>query len=115
MEKLHAPVIRNWCNNSGLRSAVGRASDSRARAPGSIPGPATYFDSPSIDSRRAVVNYFRKNVHKVQVNCLGGLSLPWKREVRLTDRPDMTLADYHGHKTTTQQHWCHNEEFLSRH
>ena len=30
-------------------------------------------------------------MHKVLVNCLGGLSLPRKSVVRLTDRPDMTL------------------------
>ena len=31
------------------------------------------------------------NVHEVLVNRLGGLSLPRKSVVRLTDRPDMTL------------------------
>ena len=30
--------------------------------PGSIPGPATYFISPSAESRRAVVSYWRKYV-----------------------------------------------------
>ena len=49
------------------------------------------FVSPSADSRRAVVSYWRKYVHKVLVNRLGGLSLPRKSVVRLTDRPDMTL------------------------
>ena len=28
--------------------------------------------------------------------------------VRLTDRPDMTLDVYRGHKTTTQQHYARN-------
>ena len=37
------------------------------------------------------------------VNRLGGLSLPRKSVVRLTDRPDMTIDVCHGHKTTTQQ------------
>ena len=32
---------------------------------------------------------------------LGGLSLPRKSVVRLTDRPDMTLDVYRGLKTTT--------------
>ena len=32
--------------------------------------------SPSADSRGAVVSYWRKYMHKVLVNCLGGLSLP---------------------------------------
>ena len=70
---------------------------------GSIPGLATYFRSPSADSRRAVVSYWRKYVHEVLVNRLGGLSLPRKSVVRLTDRPDMTLDVYRGRKTTIQQ------------
>ena len=40
-------------------------------------------------------------MHEVQVNRLGGLSLPRKSVVRLTDRPDMTLDVYRGCKTTT--------------
>ena len=40
-------------------------------------------------------------MHKVLVNRLGGLSLPRKSVVRLTDRPDMTLDVYRGRKTTT--------------
>ena len=72
---------------------------------GSIPGLATYFRSPSAFSRRAVVSYWRKYmyVHEVLVNRLGGLSLPRKSVVRLTDRPDMTLDVYRGRKTTMQQ------------
>ena len=42
-------------------------------------------------------------MHEVLVNCLGGLSLPRKSVVRLTDRPDMTLDVYRGRKTTVQQ------------
>ena len=41
-------------------------------------------------------------VHEVLVNRLGGLSLPRKSVVRLTDRPDMTLDVYHGRKATIQ-------------
>ena len=41
-------------------------------------------------------------MHEVLVNRLGGLSLPRKTVVRLTDRPDMTLDVYHGRKTTTK-------------
>ena len=37
-------------------------------------------------------------MHKVLVNRLGGLSLPRKSVVRLTDRPDMTLDVYRGRK-----------------
>ena len=42
-------------------------------------------------------------MHKVLVNRLGGLSLPRKSVVRLTDRPDMTLDVYRGRKTTKQK------------
>ena len=44
-------------------------------------------------------------VHEVLVNRLGGLSLPRKSVVRLTDRPDMTLDLYRGRKTTIQQQY----------
>ena len=40
-------------------------------------------------------------MHEVLVNRLGGLSLPRKSVVRVTDHRDMTLAVYHGRKTTT--------------
>ena len=56
----------------------------------------------SLVSRRTVVSYWRKYVHEVLVNRLGGLSLPRKSVVRLTDRPDMTLDVYRGRKTTMQ-------------
>ena len=69
---------------------------------GSIPGLATYFRFSFPFSRRAVVSYWRRYVHKVLVNRLGGLSLPRKSVVRLTDRPDMTLDVYRGRKTTIQ-------------
>ena len=42
-------------------------------------------------------------MHEVLVNSLGGLSLPRKSVVRLTDRPDMTLDVFCGRKTTIQQ------------
>ena len=42
-------------------------------------------------------------MHTVLVNRLGGLRLPRKSVVRLTDRPDMTLDVYRGCKTTIQQ------------
>ena len=42
-------------------------------------------------------------MHQVLVNRLGGLSLPRKIVVRLTDRPHMTLDVYRGRKTTMQQ------------
>ena len=40
---------------------------------------------------------------EVLVNRLGGLSLPRKSVVRLTDRPDLTLDVYRGRETTIQQ------------
>ena len=43
-------------------------------------------------------------MHEVLVNHIGGLSLPRKSVVRLTDHPDMTIDIYRGFKTTTQQH-----------
>ena len=54
------------------------------------------------------MSYWRKYVHEVLVNRLGGLSLPRKSVVRLTDRLDMTLDVYHGRKTSMQQ----QREFL---
>ena len=57
-------------------------------------------------------------MHEVLVNRLGGLSLPRKSVVRLTDRPDMTLDVYCGRKTTMQlQHFswflCLNAEHIA--
>ena len=53
-------------------------------------------------------------MHEVLVNRLGGLSLPRKSVVRLTDRPDMTLDVYRGRKTTMQHRaqWMLNEILL---
>ena len=72
---------------------------------GSIPGLATYFrfSFRFFKKGRTFVSYWRKYVHEVLVNRLGGLSLPRKSVVRLTDRPDMTLDVYRGRKTTNQQ------------
>ena len=69
----------------------------------SIPCLATYFVSPFPSSSEEVVSYWRKYVHEVLVNGLGGQSMPRKSVVRLTDRLDMTLDVYHGCKTTTQE------------
>ena len=61
------------------------------------------FVFPSAFSRRAVVSYWRKYVHEVLVNRLGGLSLSRKSVVRLTDRPDMTLDVYRDVKQQYNQ------------
>ena len=59
--------------------------------------------------RRAVVSYWRKYVHEVLVNRLGGLSLPRKSVARLTDRPDMTLDVYRPFAKT----WRANIDLIS--
>ena len=57
-------------------------------------------------------------MHEVLVNRLGGLSLPRKSAVRLTDRPNMSLEVYRGRKnnntttTTTQQHFLQYISFI---
>ena len=51
-------------------------------------------------------------MHKVLVNRLGGLSLPRKSVVRLTDRPDMTLDVYRGRKTTMQQQQSSENQWI---
>ena len=54
-------------------------------------------------------------MHEVLVNRLGGLSLPRKSVVRLTDRPDMTLDVYRGRKTTMQQQQFTDDSCLKDH
>ena len=51
-------------------------------------------------------------MHEVLVNRFGGLSLPRKSVVRLTDRPDMTLGVYRGRKTTIQQQQQQLKDFV---
>ena len=53
-------------------------------------------------------------MHEVLVNRLGGLSLPRKSVVRLTDRPEKTLDVYRGRKqqtTTTSAVWRESSLF----
>ena len=50
-------------------------------------------------------------MHEILVNRLGGLSLPRKSVVSLTDRPDMILDVYRGRKTTKQ----YNNEYVASH
>ena len=52
------------------------------------------FISPYFDLRTAVVSYWRKYVHLVLVIRLGGLSLARNCVVRVTGRPDKTIAVY---------------------
>ena len=60
------------------------------------------------------MSYWRKYVHEVLVNRLGGLSLPRKSVARLTDRPDMTLDVYRGRKTTMQQCYIKSNIIFSK-
>ena len=70
---------------------------------GSIPGLATYFRFSFRFFKKGSCQLLAKYVHEVLVNRLGGLSLPRKSVVRLTDRLDMTLDVYRGRKTIKQQ------------
>ena len=70
---------------AGPRTTVGSTSDSWARGPGFDTQYGHTFVAPSADSRRAVVSCWWKHVHKVLINPLGGLSLPRKSVVWLTD------------------------------
>ena len=88
---------------AGPCSVVGRTLVSSQRSWVRYPVWTHTFGSSRADLRGAVVSYWRKCVHEVLVNGLGGLSLPRKSVVRLTDHPDMTLDVYHGSKTTTEQ------------
>ena len=90
-------------SNCRPRSAIGRAPHSYVRGPG--------FDTWSGHILSFLLPLFKKGScqllakvgAQVLVNRLGGLSLPRKSVVRLTDRPDMTLDVYRGRKTTVQQ------------
>ena len=53
-------------------------------------------------------------MHEVLVNRLGGLSLPRKSVVRLTDRPDMTIDVYRGRKTTKNNYLLSGSPFLCK-
>ena len=88
---------------AGPRSAICRAPDSYVRGPelGTRSGNILSFLLPLFQEGQ--LSYWRKYVHEVLVNRLGGLSLPRKSVVRLTDRPDMTLDVYRGRKTSMQQ------------
>ena len=62
--------------------------------PESIPGPATYFLLPLIQGGQLLVTG-ESMCMKLRRS---------KPAVRLTDRPNMTIAVYHGRITTTQHH-----------
>ena len=95
-------------HRSTYQQAPGRVAQSvghltrKSGVPGSIPGLATYFRFSFRFFKKGSCQLLAKDVHEVLVNRLGGLSLPRKSVVRLTDRPDMTLDVYRGRKTTIQ-------------
>ena len=70
---------------------------------GSIPGLATYFRFSFRFFKKGSCQLLAKVCARSTGYRLGGLSLPRKSVVRLTDRPDMTLVVYRGRKTTMQQ------------
>ena len=70
---------------------------------GSIPGLATYFRFSFRFFKKGSCQLLAKVCARSIINRLGGLSLPRKSVVRLTDCPDMTLDVYRGRKTTIQQ------------
>ena len=84
---------------AGLRGTFGSASYSRARGPGSIFGLATFVSPTTVLEGSCQF----LNVHLVLVKHLRDLSLPRNSVVRLTDLPGMTIAVYHGCKTTKPQ------------
>ena len=90
-------------NLARLCSAIGRAPDLKVKGPGfdTRSGNILSFLLPLFQEGQ-LSSYWQKYVHKVLVNRLGGLSLPRKSVVRLTDRPNMTLDVYRGRKPIIQ-------------
>ena len=84
---------------AGPRSAVGSASDLSVRGSG--------FDTRSGHRHSCLLPLIQEGllsvVHDVLVNRLGGLSLPRKRVIRFTDRPNMTIAVFF--LNVKQQQW----------
>ena len=118
--KIHLSQTRSLDEpGTGPRSAVGNVSgyrcvsDCRSRGREFDPGPIPYFRGdwswnnflrsfsslPLIYSRRVVVSYKRKYVHKLLVNRLLKPAQE-KSVVKWTDRPAMTIAVDMGRKAT---------------
>ena len=92
-----------------MKGAPGRVAQSvghlthKSGVLGSISGLATYIRFFFRFFKKGSCQLLAKVSARSMVNRLGGLSLPRKSVVRLTDRPDMTLNVYRGRKTTIQQ------------
>ena len=85
-----------------MHSAVGSACYSRGRDPG--------FETRSGHLLSFLLSLIQEGHLSVtgesMVNRLGGLSLPRKSVVRLTDRPDMTIAVYRGWNNSNRPTKC---------
>ena len=82
---------------------VFRLSSGKSGVLVSIPGLATCFRFSFRLFKKGSCQLLAKLLHEALVNRLGGLSLPRKSVVRLSDHPYMTLDVYRGRKTTIQQ------------
>ena len=106
---LSEPLLVAWifydtCLTAADTHQVIYVSDCRSRGHKFDPGPVPYFlgdrswnnfychSPPSADSKRVVVSYKRKYVHKVLANCLVKLAQE-RSVVSWTDCADMTIAD----------------------
>ena len=79
-------------------------SDSRARGPGFNTRSGHVFSFLLLLIQEGQLSVTGEGMcNKVLVNRLGGLCLPRKSVVRLTDCPNMALDVYRGRKTTIQQ------------
>ena len=104
---MHFPlIIDKTINVDGpgrVAQSVGHLTRKRGVL-GLIPGLATYFRFSLRFFKKGSCQLLAKVCARSTGYCLGGLSLPRKSVVRLTDRPDMILDVYHGRKTTTIQY-----------
>ena len=95
---------------------MSRTPDSLVKGPGfdtdTQSGHILSFLLPLLQEGQLSVTCESMHVHEVLVNRLGGLSLPRKNVVRLSDRPDMTLDVYRGLK---QQHNNNNNNPPTKH
>ena len=99
--KLLSTILSDIYSREGPRSAVGRASDSKARGPwlDTRSGYMLPFLLPLIQERQLSIT--DESIARCTGQPLWRPKPAQENVVRLTDRPDMTIAVYRGHKTTT--------------
>ena len=102
VEKLLEHGLYSWAGPGRVAQSVGHLTR-KSGVLSSIPGLATYFRFSFRFFKKGSCQLLAKVCARCVFNRLGGLSLPRKSVVRLTDRPDMTLDVYRGRKTTMQQ------------